>query len=81
VQVIGQAQPSSADFAKALPGPQKQQPASPDVSSGPERLFATTDQPADPALTLALVAVLALLGGLILGTLAIVVLGLGRGRT
>jgi hypothetical protein len=80
VQVIGRAQPSSADFAKALPGPQKQPPASPDTSSGPERLFAATEQSADPALTLALVAVLALLGGLILGTLAIVVLGLGRRR-
>jgi Ca-activated chloride channel family protein len=81
VDVIGQAQPSSADFAKALPGPQKQQPTSPDTSSGPERLFAPTDQPADPALTFALVAVIALLGGLLLGTLAIIVLGLGRRRT
>jgi Ca-activated chloride channel homolog len=81
VEVMGQAQPSSADFAKALPGPQKQQPASPDTSSGPERLFATTDEPADPALTLALVAVIALLGGLVLGVLAIGVLGLGRRRT
>ena len=81
VQVIGQAQPSSPDFARALPGPRKQQPASPDTSTGPERLLATVDQPADPALTLALVAVIALLGGLVLGTLAIVVLGLGRRRT
>jgi hypothetical protein len=55
--------------------------AAPDTSSGPERLFATADQPADPALTLALVAVIALLGGLVLGTLAIVVLGPGRRRT
>ena len=81
VQVVGQAQPSSADFAKALPGPQKQRPAAPDTSSGPERLFASADQPADPALTLALVAVIALVGGLVLGTLAIVVLGLGRRGT
>jgi hypothetical protein len=81
VEVIGQAQPSSADFAKALHGPRKQQPTSPDSASGPERLLATVDQPADPALTLALVAVIALLGGLALGTLAIVVLGLGRRRT
>jgi len=51
------------------------------TSTGPERLLATVDQPADPALTLALVAVIALLGGLVLGTLAIVVLGLGRRRT
>ena len=81
MQVLGQAQPSSADFAKALPGPQKQRPAAPDTSSGPERLFASADQPADPALTLALVAVIALVGGLVLGTLAIVVLGLGRRGT
>src|SRR4051794_23792892 len=81
VEVVGQAQPSSPDFAQALPGPQKQQPAAPDTASGPERLFATADQPADPALTLALVAVLALLGGLVLGTLAILGLGLGRRRT
>jgi Ca-activated chloride channel homolog len=81
VEVLGQAQPSSPDFARALPGPQKQQPATPDTSSGPERLFAATDQPADPALTLALVAAIALFGGLVLGTLAIVVLGLGRRRT
>ena len=32
VEVLGQPQASSADFAKALPGPQKQQPASPDTS-------------------------------------------------
>lgn len=81
VEVIGQAQASSADFAKALPGPQKQRPVSPDTSSGPERLFAATDEPADPALTLALVAVIALVGGLLLGALAMVVLGLGRRRT
>jgi hypothetical protein len=80
VEVIGQAQASSADFAKALPGPQKQQPVSPDTSSGPERLLAAADEPADPALTLALVAVIALVGGLLLGALAIVVLGLGRRR-
>ena len=45
---------------------------------GPAALFAGTDQPADPALTLALVAVIALLGGLALGALAIVVLGRRR---
>jgi hypothetical protein len=54
---------------------------SPDTSSGPERLFASADEPADPALTLALVAVIALLGGLALGALAVVVLGVGRRRT
>jgi hypothetical protein len=81
VEVIGQAQPSSADFARALPGPRKQQPTPPGTASAPSAVFATDDQPADPALTLALVAVIALLGGLLLGTLAIVVLGLGRRDT
>ena len=79
MQVIGQPQASSADFARSLPGPQKQQPTSPTpgAPSGPAT-FAATDQPADPALTLALVAVIALLGGLVLGALAIVVLGRRR---
>jgi Ca-activated chloride channel family protein len=79
VQVLGQAQASSADFARSLPGPQKQKPtpAAPATTS----LFAVSDQPADPALTIAIVAVIALLGGLVLGALAIVVLGLGRRRT
>jgi Ca-activated chloride channel family protein len=83
VQVIGPAQASSADFARSLPGPQKQQPnaPTPDASSGPAALFAAPDEPADPALTIALVAVIALAGGLVLGALAIVVLGLGRRRT
>jgi Ca-activated chloride channel family protein len=82
VEVIGQAQPSSADFANALPGPHKQQPTSPGTTaSGPSAAFPTNEQPGDPVLTLALVAVIALLGGLVLGVLAIAVLGLGRPRT
>ena len=82
VQVIGQPQASSADFARSLPGPQKQQPNSPtpDPTSGTAALFAAADQPADPALTIALVGVIALLGGLVLGALAMLVLGLGRRR-
>ena len=79
VQVMGQPQASSADFARSLPGPQKQKPASPTPDA--LALLATADQPADPALTLALVAVIALVGGLALGALASVVLGLGRRRT
>ncbi|HEX5899854.1 MAG TPA: hypothetical protein VFY32_10695 [Solirubrobacteraceae bacterium] len=75
VQVSGQPQASSADFARLLPRPQKQPssptPDAPSVSAA----FAAVDEPADPALTLALVAVIALLGGLALGALAIVVLG------
>ena len=82
LQVVGEAQPSSADFARSLPGPQKQ-PSSPapGAPSGTAALLATADEPADPALTIALVAVIALAGGLVLGALAIVVLGLGRRRT
>ena len=44
-------------------------------------LFAAPNEPADPALTLALVAVIALVGGLVLGAAAIALLGLGRRRT
>ena len=78
VQVIGAPQASSADFARSLPGPQKQKPtpAAPATTS----LFAVSDQPADPALTIALVGVIALLGGLVLGALGMLVLGLGRRR-
>jgi hypothetical protein len=83
VQVIGAPQASSADFARSLPGPQKQQPSSPtpDAPAGPAALLSAPDEPADPALTISLVAVIALAGGLVLGVLAIVVLGLGRRRT
>ena len=84
VQVLGAAQPSSPDFASSLPGPQKQpqQPSSPAPASSSDlsNLLATADQPADPALTIALVGAIALVGGLLLGALAIVVLRLGRRR-
>lgn len=84
VEVLGQAQPSSPDFARSLPGPSQQRqpasPAAPDQSSSPTDLLATADQPADPALTIALVGAIALVGGLVLGALAILVLGLGRRR-
>jgi Ca-activated chloride channel family protein len=79
VQVLGTAQPSSPDFAKALPGPQKQQPSAPTPSQGSVAdLLATADQPADPALTIALVGAIALVGGLLLGALAFVLLRPGR---
>jgi hypothetical protein len=80
VQVVGAAQPSSPDFARSLPGPQKQQPSSPvpAPSSDVSNLLATADQPADPALTIGLVGAIALGGGLLLGALAMLVLGLGR---
>jgi len=83
VEVLGQAQPSSPDFARSLPGPGTQRlPAAPapGQASSPTDLLATADQPADPALTIALVGAIALVGGLVLGALAIVVLGLGRRR-
>ena len=79
MQVLGQAQASSADFARSLPGTSEAAAHAPTTpGAGPSALFAGTDQPADPALTLALVAVLALLGGLALGALAILVLGRRR---
>ena len=82
VQVIGAPQASSADFARSLPGPQKQpRSPTPGAPSGPAALFAAPDEPADPALTISLVAVIALAGGLVLGALAMIVLGLGRWRT
>lgn len=82
IQVLGRPEASSADFARSLPGPSKQQPNSPTPSgpAGTEALFASPDEPADPALTIALVAVIALLGGVVLGAMAMVVLGLGRRR-
>jgi Ca-activated chloride channel homolog len=77
VQVLGAAQPSSADFAKSLPAPSQapRQPAAPGGAAALANLAA--DEPADPALTIALVAVIALVGGLALGALAFVVV---RGR-
>jgi hypothetical protein len=83
VQVVGAPQPSSPDFARSLPGPQKQQqsPTTPSPPSDLSNLLATADQPADPALTIGLVGAIALVGGLLLGALAMLVLGLGRRRS
>jgi Ca-activated chloride channel family protein len=82
VEVLGVAEPSSADFARSLPRPQKQQPSAPVPGGGSNvaDLLATADQPADPALTIALVGAIALVGGLLLGALAMLVLRLGRRR-
>ncbi len=67
--VEGTAQPSSADFASKLPGPTPEPTATPTEPTS--ELLAGSDADAgDPALTLALVAALALLGGLGLGALA-----------
>ena len=73
VQVLGAAQPSSPDFAKNLPAPSpaQRQPSAPGGAAALTNLAA--DQPADPALTIALVSVIALVGGLALGALAFVV--------
>jgi Ca-activated chloride channel family protein len=68
VAVEGQAEPSSADFAAKLPGPTPEPTA---TASSPTASILVGDVGAgDPALTIALVAVLALLGGLGLGALA-----------
>jgi hypothetical protein len=81
VQVLGVAQPSSANFAKTLPRPQPQQPGAPAPSqAGLADLLATANRPADPALTIVLVGAIALVGGLLLGALAFALLRLGRRR-
>ena len=79
-QVIGAAEPSSPDFARSLPGPAKNQPTPPAQGQAGSLadVIATADEPADPALTIALVGAIALVGGLLLGALAVVVLGRRR---
>jgi hypothetical protein len=80
VQVEGAPEPSSPDFAKSLPGPAKNQPTPPAQGQAANlaSVIATTNEPADPALTIALVAAIALIGGLLLGALAVLVLGRRR---
>lgn len=75
VKVTGTPQPSSPDFASKLPGP------APSATPGAQPTPAAVGGDAgagDPALTIGLVGVLALGGGLALGVLAAIVLGLGR---
>jgi Ca-activated chloride channel homolog len=68
VTVEGTAEPSSADFASRLPGPTPE--PTPDAAT-PAQVLAGGDAGAgDPAVTIALVGALALLGGLGLGVLA-----------
>lgn len=76
IEIVGAPQPSSPHFAHSLPGPPPEEPpASPDpIGSAPES--ASED---DATITTGLVALLALLGGALLGALAAVVLGTGRG--
>jgi Ca-activated chloride channel family protein len=68
VTLEGTAQPSSANFADKLPGPTPTATAT--AVSPTDSLLAGEADAGDPALTIALVAVLALLGGLGLGALA-----------
>ena len=69
VHVEGEAQPSSAEFVSKLATP------TPEPSEEPEQnvsqLLEGESDPGSPTLTIALVAVLALLGGLGLGALAV----------
>ena len=68
VSVEGAAEPSSADFASKLPGPTPEPTATAAVPS--EALLGGDADAGDPALTIALVGGLCLLGGLGLGALA-----------
>ena len=65
ISVEGEAQASSPDFAKGLATPTPEAPEDP-----VQTLFVDQSDPGNPALTILLVAVLALLGGLGLGALA-----------
>jgi hypothetical protein len=78
VEVLGAPQPSSADFAKALPAPPTRQPGTPARTANVASLAAAASEPADPALTIALVGAIALVGGLALGALAFFALGRRR---
>ena len=70
VSIEGAAEPSSADFASKLPGPTPEPPAAATAAASSETLLAGDAGAGDPALTIALVGVLCLLGGLGLGALA-----------
>lgn len=77
VEFLGAPQPSSPDFAAKLPSatPTPESTREPD----PGAVIGNGNSGAgDPTLTIALVAAIALAGGLILGVLAALVLGLGR---
>jgi Ca-activated chloride channel homolog len=82
VKVTGTPEPSSPNFAAALPGPAPSATATPSPVATPTQpltVAAGTDA-GDPTLTIGLVAILALGGGLALGVLAVIVLGVGRRR-
>jgi hypothetical protein len=69
VTVEGTAEPSSADFASKLPGPTPE-PTATAVEPTAELVSGADAGAGDPALTIGLVGILALLGGLGLGALA-----------
>ena len=72
VTLEGEALPSSVDFARSLPTapPENEQPPPED----PEGVVSDDNGISDPALTIGLVGGLALVGGVILGTLAVLLL-------
>ncbi len=77
IAVEGAPQPSSADFASKLPGPEAEKPApdEPDPTDAtPTGALGGSAAPGDPAVTIGLIAVLTLLGGVGLGALAGLVL-------
>jgi Ca-activated chloride channel family protein len=79
VKVSGTPQPSSPNFASKLPGSAPSATPSPvATATAPAAVPETGPDAGDPALTIGLVAVLALLGGLELGVIAAAVLRLGH---
>jgi Ca-activated chloride channel homolog len=78
VKVTGTPEPSSPNFAAKLPGPAPSPSPAPAATATPAPLTETGPDAGDPALTIGLVAVLALVGGIALGVIAAAVLRLGR---
>jgi Ca-activated chloride channel homolog len=79
VKVSGTPQPSSPNFASKLPGPAPSATRGPvATATAPAAVTETVPDAGDPALTIGLVAVLALVGGVVLGVIAAAVLRLGR---
>jgi Ca-activated chloride channel homolog len=80
VKVTGAPEPSSPNFAASLPGPAPSATPGPAATPTQPLVVAPGTDAGDPALTIGLVAILALAGGLALGVLAVIVLGVGRRR-
>jgi hypothetical protein len=75
LSIDGEALPSSVDFARDLPATAPE-PEQPPAEREPE--LAADNGVGDPVLTIGLVGAIALVGGAILGTLAVLVLGRPR---